>query len=217
MTIPAPGSRAGGDWCDVVGRPDGTVAVVLGDVMGHGDAVASISDCLSRTVRGLASEGHEPELILHAAREQAVRLGTTATMFYGVVDLATGLLVFCSAGHPPPTLIHPLWRGSLSLVPTPPLGAGWTRQEDWSSLLLLPGETVVIYSDGLADSSGTIPDRTAATVAEAVLDGADPHRLCSVALDAAGTGSDDRSVLVLRLSPGLGQDLRGHTWSAHPS
>lgn len=201
----------------MIGRPDGTVAVVLGDVMGHGDAVAPTADCLSRTVRGLTSEGHEPEIVLHAARERALRLGTTATMFYGIVDLATGVLIFCSAGHPPPALIHPLWRGSLPLVPTPPLGAGWARGEDWSSLLLLPGETVVVYSDGLADSSGTITERTAATVAAAAWGGANPHQLCSAALDAVGARLDDRSVLVLRLSDGLAQDLRGHTWSAHPS
>ena len=214
LTVPAPGSCAGGDWYDVVGRPDGTVAVVFGDVMGHGDDVASTAGFLNRVVRGVASEGHGPELVLRSAREQATRLGTTATVFYGVADLPTGELGFCSAGHPPPVLLHPQWRARLPVVPTPPLGSGWTCGHDWSSVLLLPGETLVIYSDGLADASGTFSERTADAVAVAAAAGANPHQLCSAALDAAEPCGDDRTVLVLRLSDGLALDLRGHAWSA---
>ncbi|HEX5267382.1 MAG TPA: PP2C family protein-serine/threonine phosphatase, partial [Acidimicrobiales bacterium] len=202
-------------WFDVVGRPDDTVAVVFGDVMGHGDSVAAAADCLSRTMRALAGEGHDPEVVMGAAREQALRLATTATAVYGVVDLATGGLEFCSAGHPAPALLDPMWRGWLPLVPTPLLGAGWTEGEDCASVLLASGEIVVIYSDGLADASGSLPDVTARLMAEAAAGGANPYQLCSVALSATGAGTDDRSVLVLTLSEGLADEARGHTWSAH--
>lgn len=215
VTVPAPGASAGGDWHDVVGRPDGTVAVIFGDVMGHGDGVAAIADGLRSTTRGLAGEGHDPEVVLGSARDQALRLGTTATVFYAVVDLDSGALTFSSAGHPAPALSHPLWTGSLSLVPTPLLGSGWTEGEDCSSLVLLPGETVLIYSDGLVDASGSIPEKAVRAVAAAAAAGANPYQLCSAALNAVGAGRDDRSVLVLRLSDGLVQARQGHAWSAH--
>ena len=90
--VPAPGATGGGDWYDVVARPDGTVALVLGDVMGHGDAVAATADCMRTTIRALTAEGHDAEAVMGAARRLANRLATTATLFYGLLDLGSGRL-----------------------------------------------------------------------------------------------------------------------------
>ena len=54
-----------------------------------------------------------------------------ATMFYGVLDLATGVLRHSSAGHPSPVPLSASIR-SLPVVPTPPLGSGWSGDEHWS-------------------------------------------------------------------------------------
>ncbi|HZU73916.1 MAG TPA: hypothetical protein VE990_14190, partial [Acidimicrobiales bacterium] len=62
-SVAAAGADGGGDWFDLVSRPDGTVAVVVGDVMGHGDGVVALREQLSSLSRALVAEGHDATMV----------------------------------------------------------------------------------------------------------------------------------------------------------
>ncbi|RKT02813.1 PAS domain S-box-containing protein [Streptomyces sp. 3211.6] len=153
-----PGSRAievGGDWYDVIALPDGRVALVVGDVMGHGVPAAASMGRLRITARALARHSPEPQGLLAeldaAAQESGIEL---ATCLYVVYDPRTGRARIANAGHPPPLVRHPDGTvETLGDVLGVPLGVGGvpfrsTRTE------LPDGAVLALYTDGLVETRG---------------------------------------------------------------
>ncbi|MDX6764820.1 SpoIIE family protein phosphatase, partial [Streptomyces sp. F8] len=106
-----PGSRiteVGGDWYDVINLPGDRVALVVGDVMGHGVPAAASMGRLRITAKAVAAHSRTPEALLTeldtCARESGIQL---ATCLYLVYDPHTGRARIANAGHPPPLLRHP--------------------------------------------------------------------------------------------------------------
>jgi len=197
-SLPAPGATAGGDWWDVIARPDRTVALVLGAVMGHGDTVAAPAGALASTVRAITSEGHDPETVMANARRWACGRGVMATMFLGLLDVESAILRFCSAGQPPPIVLSCGAVSLISLVSGPPLGTGWPEPETWGEIELEPGDTVVVYSEGLAGRDGLGPRLMAALRRAADRDCAVPI-LCQAAIATVEAGCHDRTVLAVKV------------------
>jgi hypothetical protein len=151
---PAAEAGMGGDWYEVIPRPDGTVIVVLGDVSGHGvEAVADMAQ--ARTLIGaLVRQGSELGDVLHrvdalVGREDPVM----ATVALVRVDPAEGVLEYTSAGHPPVALRQPDGRVSLCESSRQPLiGAGIDlRRIEPEQVSFAPGSVVVAYTDGLIE------------------------------------------------------------------
>ncbi|MEU3408169.1 SpoIIE family protein phosphatase [Streptomyces sp. NPDC006670] len=153
-----PASRAtevGGDWYDVIALPDGRVALVVGDVMGHGVPAAASMGRLRITARALAPHSPEPEGLLAeldaAAQDTGIEL---ATCLYTVYDPRTGSARVANAGHPPPLVRHPDGTvETLGDVLGVPLGVGGvpfrsTRTE------LPDGAVLALYTDGLVEARG---------------------------------------------------------------
>ena len=100
----------GGDLYDYMALPDGRLAVVLGDVTGHGIDAAADMAMAKFVFRSLAREHPEPGDFLAAANEVVVgeiAPGKFITMLYLLIDAATGSVSVASAGHPPPRLVGP--------------------------------------------------------------------------------------------------------------
>jgi serine phosphatase RsbU (regulator of sigma subunit) len=144
----------GGDVFDFLELPDGRLAVVLGDVTGHGiDATADMA--MAKFVfRSLAREHAEPSEFLAHANEVVVgeiAVGKFITMAYVTVD-ADGEVLCASAGHPEPRLLLPGGRveglacGGLALGIDAPQEYEQVRAE------LPPGGSVVLYTDGVIES-----------------------------------------------------------------
>jgi serine phosphatase RsbU (regulator of sigma subunit) len=144
----------GGDVFDFMELPDGRLAVVLGDVTGHGiDATADMA--MAKFVfRSLAREHSEPSDFLAHANEVVVgeiAVGKFITMAYLTVDPG-GEVVCASAGHPVPRLVHPdgtvagLECGGLAL------GIDSAQAYEQVSAALPPGAAVVLYTDGVIES-----------------------------------------------------------------
>jgi sigma-B regulation protein RsbU (phosphoserine phosphatase) len=150
------GMEAGGDWFDAFWVDDGeTIALVVGDVVGHGVDAAAAMGQLRSAVRALASTGVPPGALLGRLDEFARRhgVGKMCTLTYAELSLATGLLRFASAGHPPPLLAVPgqepdfAWGGRST--PLNLSGAAGGREEATESLP--PGSMVLLYTDGLVE------------------------------------------------------------------
>ncbi len=151
------GLDIGGDWYDAFWVvEDHTVAVVVGDVVGRGIRAAAAMGQLRSAVRALGSTGLGPADLISALDRYAARhdVGAMTTLVYAELDLETRRLRFACAGHPPPVIAAPgreprfAWGGR-SLPLAAHLQAGGPRAE--ATLVLSPGTTVLLYTDGLIE------------------------------------------------------------------
>ncbi|MFJ8618834.1 SpoIIE family protein phosphatase [Streptomyces clavifer] len=208
------GRQVGGDWYDVIALPKNRFGIVVGDVQGHDTHAAAIMGQLRIALRAYAGEGHPPSTVLARASRFLAELDTDrfATCTYAQVDLATGTVRVVRAGH-----FGPLIRHSDGRVGTPqvrgglPLGISTAfRDEEYpeTRLDLVPGETLVLYTDGLVEEPGADVDVGVAALIHEVSDGpAGAEELADHLSDRLwerwGSG-DDVALLVLRRSPDLG-------------
>jgi serine phosphatase RsbU (regulator of sigma subunit) len=153
----APSTRVevGGDVYDFLELADGRLAVVLGDVTGHGIDVAADMAMAKFVFRSLAREHPEPNDFLAAANEVVlgeIAAGKFITLLYLTVDPETGELACASAGHPPPRLLQP----GAAPKPLPvfglALGVEAGQSYETARLRLEPGATAVLYTDGLPEA-----------------------------------------------------------------
>ncbi|MGY1742811.1 MULTISPECIES: SpoIIE family protein phosphatase [unclassified Blastococcus] len=146
---------AGGDWFDAIPLSDGTVALVVGDVVGHGVAASAAMGQLRAVLADALVTGAGPAVALaradaFAARARRLRATTVALV---VLDPATGALTYACCGQPPPLVVSP--DGTTRLLGDPggePLGTGEPgTAPPLSADALAPGELVLLYSDGLVE------------------------------------------------------------------
>jgi GAF domain-containing protein len=158
----APGGRGGvgGDFYDAVALTDGSLAFVIGDVMGHGVRAAAAMAQMRSAVRAYLCVDPEPVAVVSKLDIMFAELAITqlATLIYGVVDLAGGRLSFVNAGHYPPVLVSPDHAPSfVQAPPRLPLGAGGDERVattiDFGGL-----DTLLLYTDGLVEHRGEIID-----------------------------------------------------------
>ncbi|MFJ7265373.1 SpoIIE family protein phosphatase [Streptomyces sp. NPDC099050] len=165
-------SGVGGDWFDVIPLSSARVALVVGDVTGHGLHATAMMGRLRSAVRAMADLELEPEellahvddMVLQVVAEgdsedsdegdagTLLRIGPAgATCLYAVYDPVTGKCVMASAGHPPPAVVSP--DGTVEYVelsPGPPLGVGgWPFEPVERDLP--PGSVLALYTDGLIE------------------------------------------------------------------
>ncbi|MEU3302093.1 SpoIIE family protein phosphatase [Streptomyces sp. NPDC006678] len=153
--------RVGGDWYDVFPLPGGRVALVVGDVAGHGIGAAATMGRLRTAVRTLADLDLPPaelmtrldRTVMHLGDEDTDTPGPTlaATCLYAVYDPATRRCTMARAGHPPPAIVHPDGRVVFPEIPSgTPLGLGMLMYEA-AELHLAEGSVIALYSDGLIE------------------------------------------------------------------
>ena len=147
----------GGDWFDTFMLPRGELALVIGDVAGHGLPAASLMGRMRNAVRAHALMGGTPRDIV--ARADAFHRhfgeGELMTLLVGIVprDLAT--LRFVSAGHPPPLVVGPTGATfSSSDPPNAPLGLPGPSSFVEEVVTIGPGTSVLLYTDGLLERRG---------------------------------------------------------------
>ncbi|MFH9725156.1 SpoIIE family protein phosphatase [Streptomyces sp. NPDC017254] len=153
-----PGSHAtevGGDWYDVLDLPGGRVALVVGDVMGHGVPAAAAMGRLRITTKALARQNLEPESLLGELDACAQDAGIAyATCLYIRYDPTTGLARIANAGHLPPLLRRR--NGSVESIDEVlgvPLGVGDVPFRT-TEIELHDGDTLALYTDGLVEARG---------------------------------------------------------------
>ncbi|MFC8435600.1 SpoIIE family protein phosphatase [Streptomyces sp. NPDC057253] len=149
------GIQVGGDWYDLIPLSSDRVALVIGDVMGHGVSEAATMGRLRTAVHTLAGLELPPDELLATLNDLVSGFGDDfyATCLYAVYDPAEGTCTMASAGHPPPAVVDPTGTISFPDLPAnPPLGAG-TPPFETAEFRLSEGSLIVAYTDGLIESS----------------------------------------------------------------
>ena len=147
--------EVGGDVYDFLTLDDGRLAVVLGDVTGHGIDAAADMAMAKFVFRSLAREHSEPSEFLAAANRvvcDEIAAGKFITMLYLTVDGRTGELACASAGHPRPRLVLP--DGTAREIEAGGLALGVDPGQDYEEVRerIPVGASVVVYTDGLVEA-----------------------------------------------------------------
>ncbi|MFD7864322.1 SpoIIE family protein phosphatase [Streptomyces sp. NPDC057682] len=151
------GMDVGGDWYDVI-ETGGRLALVIGDVQGHGVAAAATMGQLRSAVRAFALSGHGPQEVMSGTNRLLIDLdpGQFASCCYISLDPATGAACAVRAGHPQPVLRHP--DGTTQVMDLPGgivLGVDPDAVYPVTSLRLEPGAVLALYTDGMVEEAGT--------------------------------------------------------------
>ena len=208
--VPAEGDL-GGDWYDVFALPDGTIGLVMGDVVGHGLPAAVVMGRLRSALRAYALDHADPATVLERL-DRKIRHSEDsafATVVYAVVPPPFDAVTISSAGHWPPLLAVPgTETTAVELVHDPMLGVA--EFERRSTHMPLPvGSSLCFYTDGLVERRATDDGRLHSVDAQIdVVRGLlsaddDPEDACS-RLIASTVGDefveDDIALLVVRRS-----------------
>jgi integral membrane sensor domain MASE1 len=194
--------NVGGDWYDVVPLPDGRVAIMIGDVAGHGEEALITMGKLRFAASALAMFAAEPGEIADAldvfARSTITR--PYATAFFAIFDPEKRELKYSTAGHPPAMLGHAdgSWRWLYDGRSTP-IGLPFPRARPSATVQLDGPATLVIYTDGVVERAGEIIDSGLARVFDAVT--RSPNRPVADLVDEVTTSTthDDTSFVRIRL------------------
>ncbi|CAL9321860.1 hypothetical protein SUDANB135_06386 [Streptomyces sp. SudanB135_2055] len=202
----------GGDWFDVLPLSGARVALVVGDVVGHGLHAAATMGRLRTAVLNFTSLDLPPDELLGLLDELVGRIDqdetaddsapvTGATCLYAIYDPVSGVCVLARAGHPPPALIRPDGTVEFPEVPAgPPLGLGGLPFET-TELRLTEGSRLVLYTDGLVETREHDIDVGLEHLRQALETAGDsPEETCRAALDARlpDRPGDDIALLVAR-------------------
>ena len=151
------GLEVGGDWYDAFWLSgEGSIGLVVGDVVGRGLGAATTMGQLRSAVRALASMDLAPGDLLDALESYVRRheVGRMATVVYAQLDLATGCLRYACAGHPPPLIVSPsdgahyAWEGRS--LPLDAMAVDAPRPT--AECTIEPGSLILLYTDGLIES-----------------------------------------------------------------
>ncbi|OKI53616.1 SpoIIE family protein phosphatase [Streptomyces sp. MJM1172] len=208
-------SGVGGDWFDVIPLSGARVALLVGDVVGHGLHAAATMGRLRTAARNFAELELAPDELLTHLDNLLVRLdreeggendaGSTgivgATCLYAVYDPTSRLCTMARAGHPPPALVHPDGAVVFPELPAgPPLGLGGLPFET-AEIRLPEGSTLVLYTDGLIEGRHRDLDVTLDRLSRALAHrGRTPEDTCRAVIDAVAPDhpEDDIALLVAR-------------------
>ncbi|MFE0799279.1 SpoIIE family protein phosphatase [Streptomyces sp. NPDC058812] len=217
----------GGDWFDVIPLAGSRVALVVGDVVGHGIPSTATMGRLCTAVRTLADVDLPPdELLTHLddlvthlvagdSGDEVAELG--ATCLYAVYDPVSRRLSLAAAGHPAPAVVLPDGTARLvRMTAGPPLGVGGLPFEA-AELELPEGSVVALYTDGLVEDRDRDVDHATSELCRALTAPANSlDVLCDTVLKAVmpEEPSDDVALLLAR-TRALGTD-QIRTWDVHP-
>ncbi|MGW3208946.1 SpoIIE family protein phosphatase [Streptomyces sp. NPDC001135] len=205
----------GGDWFDVIPLSGTRVALVVGDVVGHGLHAAATMGRLRTAVHNFASLDMPVEELLtrldelvaqidaeEAAAEGGQGMITGATCQYAVYDPTSGQLALATAGHPGPAVVRPDGTVDFPQLPvSPPLGLGAGLPVETAELIVPEDSRLVLYTDGLIEDRTRDLDAGLEALREALTGpGRTPDATCAAVMDAmlSDRPRDDIALLVAR-------------------
>jgi serine phosphatase RsbU (regulator of sigma subunit)/PAS domain-containing protein/anti-sigma regulatory factor (Ser/Thr protein kinase) len=202
----------GGDWFDVLPLSGTRVALVVGDVVGHGLHAAATMGRLRTAVHNFSALDLAPHELLTLLDEMVARIEdeaaaggsapvTGATCLYAIYDPVTRRCSIARAGHPPPAVVRPDGTVEFLDVPVgPPLGLGGLPFET-TDVELSEGSRLVLYTDGLVEDRGRDIDVGLELLREALEQaGPSPEETCRAVVDTRlpARPGDDIALIVAR-------------------
>jgi len=174
LAVNCPAREVGGDFYDAIPLGQGKTGLVIADVSGK-SVSAALYMALSRTIiRATATWHPDVSLVLADANtiiEEQSDSGMFVTLFYGVLDEKTRTLTYANAGHNPPLLLRAGATDFGRLMPTGvALGAASEQEYGAEQVTLLPGDLLVLYTDGVTEAiNGSNEEFSEARLMETVL------------------------------------------------
>jgi serine phosphatase RsbU (regulator of sigma subunit)/PAS domain-containing protein/anti-sigma regulatory factor (Ser/Thr protein kinase) len=186
------GADISGDWYDSIALPSLRLALVAGDVAGHGIPASATMGRLRAAIQTLADLELEPDELLTRIADLVQRLAAEAppgdhdivgaTCLYAVYDPITRRCAMASAGHPPPVLVRPDGTAeAVGISPGPPLALSGMPYET-TTIDLEPGTVLALYTDGLVERGDRDIDQGLRRLTDALAASCRPDR----ALDETG-------------------------------
>ena len=202
--LPASTIQLGGDWWDVVELDGGRVALVVGDVAGHGVKAASTMLQIRTSLRAYLLEGHGALECLDRLDGFVDRMldHQIATAAVAVVDTAAGTVDVATAGHPPVVLSRVDSSELLETASRPVLGASLPARPQEARIAVPDGAALLFYTDGLVERRGVSLDESLARMVGADLavgDGSLDAWLDRLLNRVGADRSDDTTLLAFRL------------------
>ncbi len=182
----------GGDWYDAFGLARGGVALVVGDVMGHGIGAAALMAQMRTGLRAYALDGHSPAGVIDRLNRLAFSLGAhqMTTVAYAVLDLAHERVTVVSAGHLPPILRGPGGETRvLGMEGDAPLGISASTTYREFEVDLPAGSDLVLVTDGAVEVRGESIERGLERLCDLVAAGTDLEATCDAIAEGAARGS----------------------------
>lgn len=202
----------GGDFHDFLRVNDDQVALVLGDVVGHGVRASLLMAQIMGLLRSIPSDRRSrPSEVIRGLNRMLIDLGErTGTVlpcsaFYAVIDAPTGVTFFVNAGHPSPFLSE---KGNCRVLAAPRnllLGVQPFEPEE-DCITFTPGQRLVLYTDGIVEAVAPTGQRFGDQRLRRVIDahGGEGPASCADAIFAAVTAfrqtarqRDDETVVVI--------------------
>ena len=211
-----PAKQVGGDLYNTVVR-DGKLFFCIGDVSGKGIPSALIMAVTQVLFRNLASRENNPAHIMKQLNEAACRNNKSnifVTLFIGVLDLPTGYLRYCNAGHELPIL--PGQSATLVAKPNLPIGLFEDFDYEMETLVMQPGSSLFLYTDGLTEArnaKGKLFGRDRVVQMIEACGSMEPKQLVETVISKwhqfIGTTeqSDDLTLLALNYAPSQEQNI----------
>ncbi len=206
--LPAAEAKLGGDWYDAFPLAGGKLGIAIGDVAGRGFHAAALMGQLKSGLRAYAMDRPSPsevvERLSHLLRQ--LEPGRNATLLYLVLDPQEGTLMLTGAGHPPPLVLSADGKGAFIDLPgSVPLGAVRHPRYEELQTRLEPGESLVVYTDGVVERPGLALDEGLERLRRAASDAVhEPGEVCDAIIRTMlpdGATRDDAAVLVARALP----------------
>lgn len=147
-------ASVGGDWYDAIVLDERRVLLVVGDVVGHGLVAAATMGRLRTAFQVIAPLSEHPGAMLRSMSAQVDSIPNSfcTTVVCAVIDTRTGDVTWSRAGHPPP--VHVAAGGASRVLDAPgltPLGVVPDVDPPVHSMRLAPGDSLVLYTDGVIE------------------------------------------------------------------
>jgi phosphoserine phosphatase RsbU/P len=153
-----PAREMSGDFYDLFGLPNGRIALVMADVVDKGVAAALFMALSWSLIRTYAAEFPDEPARVVTAVDQRLRQDAHAdqfvTLFYGVLDAASGHLCYSNAGQNPPLIVSGCGRKDWQKLTAtgPPLGILDDRRWAQREVTICPGGILILYTDGITEA-----------------------------------------------------------------
>jgi serine phosphatase RsbU (regulator of sigma subunit) len=207
-----PAHIVSGDYFDVLKFDDDRVALCIADVSGKGmPAALFMALCKATLKAAVISAGADPAAALRRAAMEIARDNPETffvTVFAAALELDTGKLTYCNAGHEPPYVRGARSLRRLPLAPRPPLGVPGTFSFVPDTLRLARGEFLFALTDGITEAMNEHGELYGAARLERLLDSlpiaASPEHINAAVIDdvrrfvGKASASDDLTLLTLR-------------------
>ncbi len=148
-------AKVGGDFYDIFEIDDKRIGITIGDVSGKGIKAASLTSVVKNTIRAYAYQRYSTAHIVKMTNSITIKQGDPAhfvTAFFGILDKETGILSYCSCGHPPSIIKRK--SSTIELLKTSSSALGLIENNDFveETAKLDKNDILILYTDGVTEA-----------------------------------------------------------------